>query len=265
MPYRPARWPLWRAPRVCVPWATLPHGGEAGGQQGPGAPGHRVPGLGVGGVCGGGRCRCTLGRALRRALRGRYAPCEAPPLCRLSPCADPRRPPRLAGTAANRLGRACLAAPGPPHRWRVALSPAPRRGLSRGPPATGPVSWRPRARPSGGARRVQRAPAPSGSAPPSAPGPSAHQGGPAGGPHAKAARRARRRVVRLTLSGRPASPAHNRTPAPGARPPWAPPVPGAAGDDGAGVGGRRAPRSDPDGPRQTRPVAAAAPAVHRPR
>jgi hypothetical protein len=52
VPYRPARWPLWRAPRVLVPWATLHHGGEAGGKKGARAPRQRVSGVGAGDGCG---------------------------------------------------------------------------------------------------------------------------------------------------------------------------------------------------------------------
>src|SRR6516225_10115107 len=87
-----------------------------------------------------------------------------------------------------------------------------------------PVSCRPGYRSSRGVSGGLRAQAPRGSATQSAPGPSAHPGGQAGGPHEKAARRARRRLVRLTLSVRPASPDQNRTQDPVARQPWAPPV-----------------------------------------
>ena len=48
VPYRPARWHLWRAHRVFVPFATMQHWVEAGGKKGAGAPGHGLPGLGVG-------------------------------------------------------------------------------------------------------------------------------------------------------------------------------------------------------------------------
>jgi hypothetical protein len=57
LPYRPASWHLWRAHRVFVPFATIQHGGEAGGKKGAGAHGHRVPGRGLGGLVGGCRCR----------------------------------------------------------------------------------------------------------------------------------------------------------------------------------------------------------------
>jgi hypothetical protein len=43
VPYRPARWHLWRDHRVCVPFATLQNWGEAGGKKGPGAHGHGLP------------------------------------------------------------------------------------------------------------------------------------------------------------------------------------------------------------------------------
>ena len=47
VPYRPARWPLWRDHRVFVPCATIQNWVEAGGKTGPGAHGHRLPRLGV--------------------------------------------------------------------------------------------------------------------------------------------------------------------------------------------------------------------------
>jgi hypothetical protein len=47
LPYRPARWPLWRDHRVFVPFATLQHWVEAGGKKGAGAHGRRLPALGV--------------------------------------------------------------------------------------------------------------------------------------------------------------------------------------------------------------------------
>jgi hypothetical protein len=43
LPYRPARWHLWRDPRVFVPFATMQHGVEAGGKKGAGAPGPGLP------------------------------------------------------------------------------------------------------------------------------------------------------------------------------------------------------------------------------
>jgi hypothetical protein len=42
-PSRPARWHLWRDHRVFVPFATIQHGGEAGGKKGAGAHGHGRP------------------------------------------------------------------------------------------------------------------------------------------------------------------------------------------------------------------------------
>src|SRR5262249_974851 len=119
-------------------------------------------------------------------------------------------------------------------------------------------------RQSRGASGGPRAQAPGGTATPIAPGPSAHPGGQAGGPHEKAAGSATRRVVRLTISVRPASPEQNRTEDPVARHPSAPPVTGAACEHGAGVCVIRSALSDPDGPRQTGQVAAACPAVPRP-
>src|SRR3989442_257791 len=92
-----------------------------------------------------------------------------------------------------------------------------------------------------------------------------HASGQAGGPHEKAAGSATRRVVLLTISLRPASPQQNRTEDPVARQPWVTPVTGAACDHGAGVRGMRSALSDPDRPRQTGEVAAACPAVPRPR
>jgi hypothetical protein len=56
LPYRPARWHLWRDHRVFVPFATIQNWVEAGGKKGAGAHGHRLPGLGVGGFFG--LCGC---------------------------------------------------------------------------------------------------------------------------------------------------------------------------------------------------------------
>ena len=47
LPYRPARWHLWRDHRVCVPFATLQNWTEAGGKKGPRADGRSVPRLGA--------------------------------------------------------------------------------------------------------------------------------------------------------------------------------------------------------------------------
>src|SRR5262249_11915334 len=88
-----------------------------------------------------------------------------------------------------------------------------------------------------------------------------HASGKAGGPHQKAAGSATRRVVHLTISFRPTAPEQNRTEDPVARQPWAPPVTGAAREYGAGGCVMRSALSDPDCPRQTGQVAAAAPAV----
>ena len=43
LPYRPARWHLWRDPRGFVPFATIQNWVEAGGKNGAGAHGHRLP------------------------------------------------------------------------------------------------------------------------------------------------------------------------------------------------------------------------------
>ncbi len=56
LPYRPARWHVWRDHRVFVPCATLQNGTEAGGKKGARADGRHVSGLGacdVFGLCGG--------------------------------------------------------------------------------------------------------------------------------------------------------------------------------------------------------------------
>ncbi len=56
LPYRPARWHLWRDHRVFVPFATMQNWVEAGGKKGPATPGWRLFGLGacvVFGLCGG--------------------------------------------------------------------------------------------------------------------------------------------------------------------------------------------------------------------
>ena len=52
VPYRPARWHLWRDHRVLVPCATIQNWVEAGGKKGPGRHGWSVSGLGSGDICG---------------------------------------------------------------------------------------------------------------------------------------------------------------------------------------------------------------------
>jgi len=52
LPYRPARWHLWRDHRVFVPFATIQNWVEAGGKKGAGAHGRGLPGLGLGGFFG---------------------------------------------------------------------------------------------------------------------------------------------------------------------------------------------------------------------
>jgi hypothetical protein len=52
VPSRPARWHLWRAHRVFVPFATIQNWVEAGGKKGAGTHGHGRPGLGMGGFFG---------------------------------------------------------------------------------------------------------------------------------------------------------------------------------------------------------------------
>src|SRR5262249_48148865 len=47
LPYRPARWHLWRDHRVFLLFATVRNWAEAGGKKGPGAYGYRLPGLGL--------------------------------------------------------------------------------------------------------------------------------------------------------------------------------------------------------------------------
>ena len=60
LPYRPARWHLWRDHRVFVPFATLQHWTEAGGKKGARAEGQHGSGLGTCDVCGLRGGRCTL-------------------------------------------------------------------------------------------------------------------------------------------------------------------------------------------------------------
>src|SRR5262245_55185558 len=124
-----------------------------------------------------------------------------------------------------------------------------------------PVSCRPGYRQSRGESGVQRAQAPGGSATQIAPGPSEHPSGQAGGPHEKAAGRATRRVVRLTISVRPASPEQNRTQDPVARQPWVAPVTRAPGRHGPGVCLIRSALPAPDRSGQTGQTAASALAV----
>lgn len=52
LPYRPARWHLWRDHRVFVPFATLQNWGEAGGGKGATAHERRVSGVGAGSIFG---------------------------------------------------------------------------------------------------------------------------------------------------------------------------------------------------------------------
>src|SRR5213596_1479501 len=81
------------------------------------------------------------------------------------------------------------------------------------------------------------------------------------GPHQKAARRARRRVVHPAVSVCPTSPEHNRTQDPVARQPWIAPVTRATSSHGTGVCVIRSALSDPDRSGQTGQTAASAPAV----
>ena len=60
LPYRPASGHRWRAPRGCVPFATLQHWVEAGGKTGARAQERRVAGVGAGGLFGVGGGRCTV-------------------------------------------------------------------------------------------------------------------------------------------------------------------------------------------------------------
>src|SRR5262249_39067862 len=100
--------------------------------------------------------------------------------------------------------------------------------------------------------------------PTTSPGPRApeHARSQAGGSHEKATGNATRRIVYPSLSGRSTSPEQNRTEDPVAHHPWVAPGPHAAWAHGTGVRLGRSTLSDPDGPRQTSQVAAAASAVH---
>jgi hypothetical protein len=71
LPYRPARWHLWRDHRVCVPLATMQHGVEAGGKKGRVAPGHGLSRLGPGGLFRRRGRRGMVRWSLLCALRGR--------------------------------------------------------------------------------------------------------------------------------------------------------------------------------------------------
>ena len=94
---------------------------------------------------------------------------------------------------------------------------------------------------------------------------------PKGRPSTPAAKQAARTKKRLaaqraalftsSVSVRPTSPEQNRTQDPVARQPWVAPVTRAACDHGTGVRVIRSALSDPDRPRQTGQIAAAAPAV----
>jgi hypothetical protein len=91
--------------------------------------------------------------------------------------------------------------------------------------------------------------------------PAEHASREGGGPHQKAARRARRRVVHPSVSVWPTAPAQHRTQDPGAHQPWMAPVTRAAGRHGTGVGIMRSALSDPDRSGQIGQTAASAPVV----
>jgi hypothetical protein len=129
LPSRPARWPRWQVPRGFGPCATLQHGGEAGGKKGADADGHRRPCLGLGDVCGVWDRRCTLGRPLLPALRGRSSLRPAPPLCGGGSRSHPRGPPGVSGAFADGLG-------GPHHKAAgSATRPLLHPAVSGRPPA----------------------------------------------------------------------------------------------------------------------------------
>jgi hypothetical protein len=52
LPYRSARWHLWRDHRVFVPWATIQNWVEAGGKKGGATDRRRAPRLGIGRLLG---------------------------------------------------------------------------------------------------------------------------------------------------------------------------------------------------------------------
>jgi hypothetical protein len=106
----------------------------------------------------------------------------------------------------------------------------------------------------------QRPQGPGSPATPTTQRPAAHASRADGGPHQKAARRARRRVVQPSVSVCPTPPEYNRTPDPGARQPWMAPVTRATGRPGPSVGIMQSALSAPDRSGHTGHTAAA-PAV----
>ena len=88
---------------------------------------------------------------------------------------------------------------------------------------------------SGGRGRGQRPQGPGSQATQIAPRPPEYVSGEGGGPHQKAARRTRRRVVHSSVSVCPTPPEHHRTQDPVARQPWLAPVTRATSSHGPGV------------------------------
>src|SRR5262249_14936008 len=147
------------------------------------------------------------------------------------------------------------------HRWLGTLSCTPQGGVREGAASNLPVSYRRRGGESGGGSGGPRPQGPGRRATQTAQRPTEHTSREGGGPHQKAAGSATRRVVRLTLSVRPASPEQNRTQDLVARQPWVAPVTRAPGRHGPGVCIVRSALSDPDRSGQTGHTAASAPAV----
>src|SRR5262249_4201525 len=147
------------------------------------------------------------------------------------------------------------------HRWLSPLSCTPQGGVWEGAASHLPVSSRRRGGESGGGSGGQRPQGPGSHATPTAQRPAEHTSREGGGPHQKTAGSATRRVVRLTISVRPASPEQNRAQDPMARQPWLAPVTRATGSHGPSVCIIRSALSDPDRSGQTGQTAASAPAV----
>ncbi len=76
-PSATARWHLWRAHRVFVPYATLQHWVEAGGKKGGPPDGDQLPGWGLGRLFRLHRRGCTVRWPVRRAVHRRESPLHA--------------------------------------------------------------------------------------------------------------------------------------------------------------------------------------------
>src|SRR4029434_1361084 len=141
------------------------------------------------------------------------------------------------------------------------LSHTPRGGVWGYPASNLYVSYRGRGEQIGLRCRGQRPQGPGSHATQTAQRPTEHAGCKGGGPHQKAAPRARRGVIHVSVSVCPTAPEQNRTQDLVARQPWIAPVTRSTSSHGPGVCVIRSALSDPDRSGQTGSTAASAPAV----